>query len=161
MRLQKLLLRFQCNRRSRFRSFNETAEADLAVSLRPRKRLPRFQWDCGIWFGGFIETAEVASMVSMRPRKQLWRIQLDCGILIKTYIIFPRKGSFQHKTMFKTVWLWRDCRSGFSGINETVEADSAVSMRQRKRLLLSQWDCGILCDTAEALAKMNIGFQFL
>jgi hypothetical protein len=77
-------------------------------------------------------------MVSMRPRKQLWRIQLDCEILIKTYIIFPRQGSFQHKTMFKTVCLWRDCRSGFSGINETAEADSAVSMRQRKRLLLSQ-----------------------
>jgi hypothetical protein len=161
MRLQKPLLRFQCDRRSRFRGFNETAEADLAVSLRPRKRLPRFKWDCESWFGGFIETVEVASMVSMRPRKQLLRFQLDCGILIKTYIIFPWKGSFQHKTMFKTVWLWRDRRSGFSGINETAEADSAVSMRQWKWLLISQWDWGILWDTAEALAKMNIGSQFL
>jgi hypothetical protein len=125
--------------------FDETAEAASVVSMWPQKPLPRFQWDCGSWFGSFIETAEAASTVSMRLRKLIWRFHWDHGssfhgfneaaeaalavsvrlrnpYKIFSNIIFPRKGSFQHKTMLKTVWLWRDRRSGFSGLNETAEA---------------------------------------
>jgi hypothetical protein len=68
-------------------------------------------------------------MVSMRPWKELWRFQLDCGILIKTSatLFFLEKVVFSIKLCLKQF-----------GCGETAEADSAVSMRPLKQLLLSQ-----------------------
>jgi hypothetical protein len=121
----------------KFKSFNETAEVDLVVYMRLRKWLLRFQWD---WH----ETAE-----------SLEKLQR---------IIFPQEGSFQYKTMSKKVWIpWsqQDSGSGFSGLIEIAEADSAVSMTPQNPILWSQWDSGILYDTAEAFTKMTIDSQFL
>jgi hypothetical protein len=46
-----------------FRSFNETAEAALAVSMRPQKWLHRFQWE----------------------RNRFWWFHRDSGILNKNF----------------------------------------------------------------------------
>jgi hypothetical protein len=124
--------------------------------MRLRKRIQRSQCYGGSSFGSFNETAEAASVVSMRQWNPL-----------KSFnnIIFPQKGSYQHKTMSKIVWIPRsqwDHRSRFSGFNETTrsglrglnetaesdsavsmrpqEADSEVSMRPRKQIQQFQWD---------------------
>jgi hypothetical protein len=55
-----------------FRGLVETVEADLAVSMRPRKRIQRSQWDRGSWFSCVNEAAEADSAVSMRPQNPLW-----------------------------------------------------------------------------------------
>jgi hypothetical protein len=73
-----------------FGGFNETTEADSAVSMIPRKQIPRFQCDRGSRFSGYIETSEEASVESLKNFN---------------HIIFPEKCSFQHKTMSKKVWL--------------------------------------------------------
>jgi hypothetical protein len=134
--------------------------------MRPQKTLQQFQWCRISGFGVSNETSEEASAASMRPPKRLWRFQWDRGIHKKfQQHYFTQKGSFQHKTMSKKVWLrlnetaeadsevsmkppkrirrpqW-DHWSGISGVNETAEADSAVSMRPRNTL----WHCGRPCE---------------
>jgi hypothetical protein len=52
--------------------FNETAEADSAVSIRPRKHIQWSQWDRRSGFGCFNETAEADLAVSMRLRNPWW-----------------------------------------------------------------------------------------
>jgi hypothetical protein len=81
-----------------FRGFNDTAEANSAVSMTPRKGLPWFQCD-----------PEVASVVSMRPPNPYKNFNI---------IFFRQIGSFQHKTMSEKFF--------FRGFNDTAEADSAV-----------------------------------
>jgi hypothetical protein len=132
MRLPKPLQQFQWG-----------PEADLVVSMRPWKRIQRLQWDSRSSFGGFNETTESIKKIFNN-------------------IIFTQKGSFQHKTTSKKVWLkgirrsqwdrgsrsgWKwiqrcqwDRGSGFSSLNVTAES---------------------FCDTAETLVKTNFGSQFL
>jgi hypothetical protein len=118
-----------------------------AVSIRLRMPLPRFQWDRGSGFLGFNQTVEAASM---RPQKRLRRFQWDCGILkkISTTLILHRKVDFRTKLSLK--------KFDFHGLHETAEADSAVSMRLRKRIERCQWEGGSrisgLNETAESFA---------
>jgi hypothetical protein len=134
MRPRKLLPRCQWDRGSSFGGFNETTEAASVVSRKPRKRILRFQWDRGSGFGGFNETVE-----SFKKFQQ--------------HYFLPRKLVFSTKLRIK--------KFGFRSFKETAEADSAISMRPQKQIQRSQWDRGILCYTAEALVKTNIGSQFL
>jgi hypothetical protein len=64
------------------------------------------------------------------PQKRIPQIQRKPHPKISTSFS-PLKGNFQHKTIFEMF--------GFRGvINETVDADSAVSMRLRKQIARSQ-----------------------
>jgi hypothetical protein len=66
--------------------------------------------------GGFNETAESFATL----QKPLQKLVSALNSFKKfSNIIFPEKGSLQHKTMFLK-------KFGFHGLIETVEADSAV-----------------------------------
>jgi hypothetical protein len=95
------------------------------ASSSPRNLRKSFEM---VGFRGLNVTAEAATAVSMAPQKPILQFQLDRGILIKTSTsyFFYQIGSFRHKTMSE--------KFGFCSFNDTVEADSAVSMRQRKRI---------------------------
>jgi hypothetical protein len=107
--------RTQWDSGSRFRSFNEAVEGDLEVSMRPWKWHRHLQWDCGSGFGSFNETKE--------------SIQKNFN-----NIFLYRKVVFSKNLCLK--------KFGFRGINETVEADLAVSMKPRKWIQWSQRDRG-------------------
>jgi hypothetical protein len=115
MRPQKRIWRFQWDRRSGFRGFNET-----------KKRIRGFHWDRWSGFHSFNETTESFKKTSKN-------------------IIFPQKGSFQHKTLSK--------KFGFWGLNETARADSAVSMTAWKWIQRFQWNHGCRFDGLNENAK--------
>jgi hypothetical protein len=79
---------FQWDRGRGFGGFNETAEEDSAVSMRPRKRIRRFQWDRGSGVHNFNKTAEsfkklqqhnFSSEIKLCLKKFLFRLpQFQC-----------------------------------------------------------------------------------
>jgi hypothetical protein len=133
-----------------------------AASMRP---LRQFQWGSGSGFDGFNETTEAASAAPMRPWKWLRRFQWDRGIhkKISTILIYTERyrqfsaQNYIEKSLASMVsmrqrkqirWYQWNRGSGFSNVNETAEADSAVSMSPRKRIQRSQWERRILSDAA-------------
>jgi hypothetical protein len=122
--------------------------------MRPQKRVPQFQWD-----------------------KQLRQYQWDCRILkkISTTLFIHRQVVFSTKLRQKARQI-RDKRlkllasavstrpgERLCGFNETSEADFTVSMRPRKWIWRSQWDCGSgfsgLNETVEADSAVSMRLQ--
>jgi hypothetical protein len=101
-----------------------------------------------VGFGDLNGTAEAASVVLMRPRNPQKKYNT----------IFSQKGSFQHKTISKKVWLPRfqwDPGSRFGGLNETAKEDSAVSMRLGNPL----WHRRSLCENDHLLTMPLKGYN--
>jgi hypothetical protein len=93
--------------------------------MRPQKRLPLFQWDRGI--------LKKTSTTLFLHRKVVFSTKLRLKSLASAVSMRPRKQIRRSQ---------RNRGSRFSGLNETAEADSAVSMRPRNPL----WHGGSPCE---------------
>jgi hypothetical protein len=116
-----------------------------AVSL----RIPRSHWACGSRFFSLIETAQSASAVSLKLLNPLPRSHWYCRSQKFLHIVLCWKLSYWGKIM-----LLKFFTQGFHGLIETAEVASAVSLKSRKLLPWSHWNCWIqfcsLNETVEA-----------
>jgi hypothetical protein len=85
---RKQIQRFQWDQGSQFSGLNETAEADSAVSIRPRK-----PYQNTIFL--IRKTTETDSAVSIRPQNPLWNS--DSLRKIDYRLPFPLKGNHKQK----------------------------------------------------------------
>jgi hypothetical protein len=104
--------------------------------MKPWKQLQRLQWDCGGGFGGFNETGE---SLKKFPQHYLYP---ERWFSAQNYVLKSLASAVSMRPQKRIRRSQLNRRSGFSSVNETAEADSAVSMRPRN----PWWHSGSPCE---------------